>query len=285
MSYIAQVYNVMIASPSDVARERKLARDIIYDWNTINSYSKKICLLPLGWEHDSSPEMGNRAQDILNKQILEKSDLLIGIFWTRIGSPTGEEISGTVEEINKHITADKPTMLYFSDIPVIPTRFNQDQYEKLQNFRKECLNKGLVESYTKIADFESKLMRQLSLKINDHEYFKNNLNLIELDHYEELIKENDDILISQLSYEEKILLIEASVDPNGSIIKVSYMGGFEISTNGKRLNEDSNPRTRALWEKTFANLINYDLIEERGYKGEIFALTLLGYRIADKLKE
>lgn len=84
---------------------------------------------------------------------------------------------------------------------------------------------------------------------------------------------------------EKLLLLEASVDPHGIILKVAYKGGFDITTNRKRLNQDFEPRTRALWEEIFNNLMYYDLIEERGIKGEAFALTLLDYKIADKLKE
>ena len=38
-------------------------------------------------------------------------------------------------------------------------------------------------------------------------------------------------------------------------------------------------------EATFNDLLSKDLIEERGYKGEVFDLTLLGYKIADALKK
>ena len=33
MAYQATVLNVMIASPNDVAEERRLVRDAIYEWN------------------------------------------------------------------------------------------------------------------------------------------------------------------------------------------------------------------------------------------------------------
>ena len=132
MSYNATVYNVMAASPSDVSAERIIIRDVIYEWNTINSISKNIVLLPIGWETHSSPEMEDSPQNIINKQVLNKSDVVVGVFWTRIGTPTTEYQSGTVEEIEKHIQSGKLTMLYFSSRPVEQDSVDQAQYEELK---------------------------------------------------------------------------------------------------------------------------------------------------------
>ena len=46
--------------------------------------------------------------------MVEHSDILVGIFWTRFGSPTGIEGSGTVEEIKQFMQFGRPTLLYFS---------------------------------------------------------------------------------------------------------------------------------------------------------------------------
>jgi hypothetical protein len=86
---------VMIASPGDVAKARQLARDVIHEWNAVNSDDRKKVLMPIGWDTHSSPEMGDRPQAIINKQVLAGADLLIAIFWTRLGSPTGKAASGT----------------------------------------------------------------------------------------------------------------------------------------------------------------------------------------------
>ena len=111
MSYISKVFNVMIASPGDAASERTIIRDVIYEWNAVHSESRNIVLMPIGWESHSSPEMGSSAQEITNKQVLDKCDFLVGVFWTRIGTATSEYASGTVEEIEKHISSGKPAML------------------------------------------------------------------------------------------------------------------------------------------------------------------------------
>ncbi len=63
MSYNAKVYKVSIASPDDVQREREVVRSVLMRWNAINAESKKIILLPIGWETHAEPEMGITAQE------------------------------------------------------------------------------------------------------------------------------------------------------------------------------------------------------------------------------
>jgi hypothetical protein len=285
MPYQSITYQVMIASPSDVPRERQLAREIVYEWNSINSFDKKICLLPVGWEYSSSPEMGGRAQDFINKQILESSDLLIGIFWTRIGSPTGGSISGSVEEIEKHVDSGKPAMLYFSNAPVRPDSVDSKQYKKLQKFKQECFKKGLVETFDSVEDLRGKLTRHLSLKIIQNDYFKSDSTRTDEINSESKIKPKDEISKLVLSDQEKEMIIELSNDPSGILMKLFSKDGFYIQTNNKRLNKDFDPRTLATWQAVIENLLKIGVLEERGFKGEVFALTLFGYKVADKLKE
>jgi len=89
MSYKAKVIEVMIATPSDVAKERQVIGDIVYEWNFVHSEDKDLVLLPVGWESHAAPSMGDRPQAIINKQVLKNCDLLIAAFWTRLGTPTG----------------------------------------------------------------------------------------------------------------------------------------------------------------------------------------------------
>ena len=70
MSFKATVYNVMIASPSDVATERQIIPSVIHDWNCIHAQQYQIVLLPMSWETHASPMMGDRGQAIINEQVL-----------------------------------------------------------------------------------------------------------------------------------------------------------------------------------------------------------------------
>src|SRR6266542_3337212 len=117
MSYRAKVVKVMIASPSDVGAERQVIRNVIQEWNNAHAEDKNIVLMPVGWESHSAPTLGGRPQAIINKQVLADCDLLIAVFWTKVGTPTGKAVSGTVEEIEEHVKAKKPAMIYFSAAP------------------------------------------------------------------------------------------------------------------------------------------------------------------------
>ena len=165
MSYNARVLKVMIASPGDVEKERRIARDVIHEWNNIHSEDKGIVLMPVGWETHSSPSMEAKAQEVINKQVLRDCDLLIAIFWTRIGTATGEFVSGTVEEIEEHIDAGKPAMIYFSSVPVVPESIDREQYFSLAEFKKNLEARGLIESYDSLSIFRNKLSRQLAQTI------------------------------------------------------------------------------------------------------------------------
>ena len=167
MAYDCRVYRILIASPSDVENEREIAVRVIEEWNDLHSYSRKVALLPLRWETHTAPEYGTRPQEIINRAIVDDCDLLVGIFWTRIGSPTGIGDSGTTEEIERVGNAGKPIMLYFSSVEIDPERINPAQIEKLRQFKEKIYPKGLVERYKKTFDFRDKFARQLELKIRD----------------------------------------------------------------------------------------------------------------------
>ncbi|MCX7007662.1 MAG: DUF4062 domain-containing protein [Kiritimatiellaeota bacterium] len=288
MSYHAIAIQVMIASPSDVATERRIAAEVIHEWNAINSEERRVVLMPLAWETHAAPAMGDRPQGIINKQVTEKADLLIGIFWTRIGTPTGTSESGTVEEIEEHIKAGKPTMLYFSGAPVVPDSIDAEQYKMLTDFREKCRKGGLVETYDDLAAFRAKLTRQLAITIKQDKYLAQVLEVIPESGATlppSMTATGRKVVVPDLSREAQILIVEAAQDPNGSVLTLRHMQGSVVQTNGKNFVPDNNPRSAALWHAALEQLQACDLVEARGYKGEVFAVTHLGYEVADVLKD
>jgi hypothetical protein len=278
VSYVAKTFNVMIASPGDVASERAIIRDVVYEWNAVHSNSRKIVLLPIGWESHSSPEMGATAQAIINNQVLDKCDLLVGVFWTRIGTATDNYASGTVEEIERHIGTGRPTMLYFSSQPVAMDTVDLEQIAKLKNFKESCRGRGLYESYDSHADFRTKFYRRLQLKLNEHPLFASDLSEMAANPVEDSRTK-----IPAMSAEARVLLKEASLDDHGSILHVRYIGGTDIQTNGKNVIPSGERREVAKWEQALKELIALDLVVARGQKGEFFELTNLGYQIAEMI--
>jgi hypothetical protein len=106
--------------------------------------------------------MGDRPQGIINKQLVERCDLLIGAFWTRLGTPTGVAESGTAEEIEQFRAAGKPVLLYFSSAPVVPESLDQDQYRALVSYRERLARDGLYSRYDSLGEFREQLQRHIA---------------------------------------------------------------------------------------------------------------------------
>ncbi len=165
MSFSARTFRILIASPSDVTEEREIAVKTIQEWNDLNSAERQVVLLPLRWETHSAPEYGRRPQEVLNRQIVDQCDLLVGIFWTRIGSPTGMADSGTLEEIERVASRGKPVMLYFSQAKQDPDQIDLAQLKKLREFKQKTFPKALVESYSSQIEFRDKLAKQIEIEL------------------------------------------------------------------------------------------------------------------------
>lgn len=165
MSFDAKVFKILIASPGDVDEERQAIPEVISRWNIANAESNSVVLLPVKWETHSAPLLGDRAQGVINNQIVTSCDMAIGVFWTRLGSPTGVSESGTAEEIEWFIQNQKPVMVYFSSRNIDPTKLDIDQYKALKDFEKKMQKLGLTGSYTSITDFKEQLLNQISVNV------------------------------------------------------------------------------------------------------------------------
>lgn len=284
MGFKATVLTVFIASPSDVTKERQILRDAIHEWNAINASARKVILLPVGWEQNVYPIMEGRAQESINKQILEDSDILIGLFWTRLGTPTDIYPSGTAEEIQKHHIRQKPTMVYFSNQPVKLDSVNQEQYDKLIQFKKWCQDSGITESFETDTELFQKINRHLSLLLNDKAKFPD-------------IEAPDDITVFPTSQKtlhrepelnlgdsERHLLKEMSKDHGGSIYILHSAQGKVYQTNGKAYGSDGprDARFEAETDDIIRKFESLDLATPNP-KGNVFKLTGKGYRIADEI--
>jgi len=167
MPFPATVYNVLIASPSDVPEAREAIAKGLHEWNALHSKDTGKVLLPVMWESHSAPSMADRPQGVINDQVVRRCDMLVGSFWMRLGSSTGVEESGTIEEINWFLRGKKPVMLYFSDAAMDQKKFDAKQYARLQAYRAEIKGKGLQESYSSIHELSTMLNRHLTIIIRE----------------------------------------------------------------------------------------------------------------------
>src|SRR5438045_1977005 len=106
--------SIFLASPGDVLDEREIAFETVQEWNDVHSNDKSTSLHLKTFKTSADPELGDRPQAIINRQALDECDIVIGIFWTRFGSPTGVAESGTEEEIRRSVLGQKSVLLYFS---------------------------------------------------------------------------------------------------------------------------------------------------------------------------
>lgn len=276
MTFPASVVKVMIASPSDVERERRVAREVIHEWNAVHAEDRKTVLLPIAWETNATPSAGDRPQEIINKQLLRGSDLLIAVFWTRLGTPTGVSESGTTEEIEEHIKAGKPAMLYFSREPVRLDAVATNQFMALQKFKESLQKRALTEEYESVSEFKEKLSRQLAQALIQH-----------------FLKSGDPVLSSgdarptsqpvpSISAEARDLLKESAQDPGGNVLVTLTFGGLGVHANGRNMLRDpKNPREQAAWRGAVRELVTKGMLEQRDSRGEVFQVTDVGYRAAE----
>lgn len=280
--YRARAVKVMIASPGDVGAARQVVRDVLQEWNFVHSEDKQLVLMPVGWDTHAQPAMGDRPQALINKQVLQGCDLLIAIFWTRLGSPTGKSDSGTVEEIEEHINAGKPAMIYFSQEPVRPDSVDDAQYRALKEFKKDCESRGLVETYESIQEFREKFSRQLAQTVITNFNVGSEDDILEFAASQS--QRGRDPLLAALTAEARELLVQAAQDPSGEIMRTRSMQGLTIQSNGRVFTESGDPRSEAKWEAALRLLVELGLTQDLGYKSEIFRLTDLGYQTADRVQ-
>jgi len=277
MPFSATVLRVMIASPGDVQKERAVVREVVSEWNSTNGAHRNLMLLATGWETDVAPEMGDAPQSIIDKRILKDADLVVGMFWTRLGTPTASYASGAVEEIEEHLKAGKPAMLYFSSAPAPLDSVDPAQYQALKAFKDSCRTRGLYETYTDVDDFRRKVSKDLQLAMNS-------------DPFASVGGATQSTTISSGTRAplspDALALLSAAGDGSGggTILFERFGGGAEISANDKVLNEDSSPRTLARWEGAIEELEKGGLLRATSAAREVFELTRDGYAAADAAK-
>jgi hypothetical protein len=163
----AKIYRVFIASPRDVTEERNIIKEQINSWNTIHAENQQMMLMPIGWETEATPSLEARGQEVINRQLVDNCDLLIGVFWNRLGTQTPEAESGTVEEIERARSQGKRCIIYFSYREISLEKADLVQYERLQEYKRKLQAEGLTDSYKTHDEFNEKVFRHITSAVLD----------------------------------------------------------------------------------------------------------------------
>src|SRR5262245_6440196 len=165
MSFQSEMYRVLIASPSDLAEECQAATEAVNDRNA--AVAESVVLLPVRWVTHATPQSGVRPQEAINRQLVYRCDILVGMFWTKIGTSTGVAESGTVEEIDQFVGAGKPALLYFSSRPVDQNRIDLRQLKKLKRFKVATYRKALTGNFSGVDELRQTLFRDLMRQVRE----------------------------------------------------------------------------------------------------------------------
>jgi len=160
----------MLGCPGDIEDEVDIFFREVQRWNEQHGEEYGVMLLPKHWSTHAHPQLGERAQGIINTQLSDKADILIAIFWSRLGTETGIAPSGTAEEIMRFYESGRPVKLYFSEnANLSPSKIADrkfvKEFERLSKFRKQSEELGLYDSFKDSSDFSKKLERHLMLEV------------------------------------------------------------------------------------------------------------------------
>jgi len=168
MALSQQVIRIFVAAPGDITDERTVIGDVVGNWNTHRGTPSHLSAEVVWWRNRARPRMGVRPQEAINVDVLDDADIVVGIFWTRFGTPTGVAESGTEEELRRSIKAGKNVLLYFCDRPVKPSEMDAVQYAKVQAFKREiqATHAGLYWEYSDIDTFREEFSRHIATSLD-----------------------------------------------------------------------------------------------------------------------
>jgi hypothetical protein len=267
------VVRAFIASPGDVRDERDEACSVIAEWNAANSFEKGCIIEPVRMETHSRLAQGSHPQDIINGQLLERCDFLVGVFWSRIGQKTNSADSGSIQEIDEFIERNggERVLLFFSKRD-LPHDHDERQLKALKSFKDRLHPLGLYRDFKDSSDFARQLRHQIDLVMH---------HLLALPEASALIGalETPESPLSNLAI---TLLLYASLDKSGQIISYRTRGGLRVSTYGKNFSAEQDPRTEAKWKGALDELDHAGHIEPKSTTREVFRITSTGYAKADE---
>lgn len=123
-------YDLLISCPGDVEKYIEVVKECLEGFNTVIGRINNAEIVGRHWSTDSYAQSGDKPQELLNQQFVRDCDAAVAIFWTRFGSPTDKYGSGTEEEIEEMLSANKQVFMYFVDEPIPMSGVDLEQYKK-----------------------------------------------------------------------------------------------------------------------------------------------------------
>lgn len=170
------LFRIVVASPSDVQEERDLVEEIVTVLNRSVALDRGMVMVCSRWETDTYPGFHPEGpQGLIDPKLrIEQCDLLVGIFWKRLGTKLPDGTTGTEHEF---LTAYKAwqtkrqpqIMTYFNNqgIPVPQDSDEISQLEALLKFKEQFPKEGMWWPYTGTANFKELFREHLTRFLSD----------------------------------------------------------------------------------------------------------------------
>jgi hypothetical protein len=148
MAYSALVRRLLISCPGDVPiSDLAVVHKAVNRWNGIYGESFGAAVLPISWGTHAAAEFGGSPQDLLNRQLVDRSDICLALFANRLGTPTASAESGTAEEIERIANSGRYVAILRSRRPVDASLINLKQAQDLERYLARVRANALVLDY------------------------------------------------------------------------------------------------------------------------------------------
>ena len=71
---------LVFCGPSDVEKEIVIGKEVVEHWNQRHGEARGLWVKHHHWQTDTYPDLSDRAQNIPNRQLIDKSKILVAVF-------------------------------------------------------------------------------------------------------------------------------------------------------------------------------------------------------------
>ncbi len=166
----AEIVKIIVASPGDVQEERDHVHKVAAELNRTFFQDRALRLEVVRWETEVFPSFHPEGPQGLIDSIIniQDSDLFVGIFWKRFGSPAHDAKPDAEQEFREAYEAWKKNgrpqiMIYFNEESIdSPTLEQAGELFQLLRFKSEMPEEALWWRYKGEREFESVFRQHLT---------------------------------------------------------------------------------------------------------------------------
>lgn len=159
---------VVLASPSDLADERQMIKDLVNSLNPL--YMKNgICIDLRMWENSTPGMNADGPQGLIDMDLeITNADLFICMYWKKIGTKlANEDVAGTEHELNLALDSyhkrRKPDIKTF--FKVIDESEKNDDTRKISAISKKLQPLGLYTPFKDISELKDNVSKILQAEV------------------------------------------------------------------------------------------------------------------------